>query len=141
MRLQNEKALQNTSILCLPFCNWLQSIVKVHALTEGALASASDWSVGELSKADEYDLLTEKVQGNFKRKITREEFSELALKLYEALAGKKTGAANTKPFTDTQNPDIASACSLGIVNGVGNGRFAPDNTATRQEVSTMLSVL
>ncbi|NLY19436.1 MAG: hypothetical protein GX045_11035, partial [Clostridiaceae bacterium] len=54
-----------------------------YALTEESLTSASDWSVGELSKADEYNLLTEKLQGNFRRKITREEFSELALKLYE----------------------------------------------------------
>lgn len=112
--------------------------LKGHALSEKALASASDWSVGELVKAEEHNLLTEKVQGNFKQKVTREEFSELALKLYEALAGKKTEAAGIKPFTDTQNPSIASAYSLGIVNGVGNGRFEPYNTATRQEVSVML---
>jgi len=114
------------------------SALNAHALTEEALASASDWSVGELSKAEEYDLLTEKVQGNFKRKITREEFSELAVKLYEALVGEKAVAVNTNPFIDTQNPSIASAYGLGIVNGLGNGRFAPDYTATRQEVSVML---
>jgi len=109
-----------------------------HALSEESLASASDWSVGELSKADEYNLLTEKLQGNFRRNITREEFSELALKLYENLVGEKIKSTNSKPFLDTQNPDISAAFSLGIVNGVGNGRFAPDNTATRQELSTML---
>jgi len=109
-----------------------------HALSEEALASVSDWSVGELSKAEEYNLLTEKVQGNFKRKITREEFSELALKLYEALVGKKTGDASANPFIDTENPNIAAAYSAGIVNGIGNGRFAPDESATRQEISTML---
>ena len=109
-----------------------------HALSEESLASASDWSVGELSKADEYNLLTEKVQENFKQNITREEFSELALKLYENLVGKKIEAINTKPFIDTQNPNVAAANSLGIVNGVGSGKFAPDNTATRQELSAML---
>lgn len=114
------------------------TVLNVHALTEEALASASDWSVGELSKAEEYNLLTEKVQVNFKHEITREEFSELVLKLYEALIGEKTVAVNANPFIDTENPSIASAYGLGIVNGVGNGRFAPDNTATRQEVSTML---
>ena len=109
-----------------------------HALSEKSLASASDWSVGELSKADEYNLLTEKLQGNFKRNITREEFSELALKLYETLVGKKTGVTNTKPFIDTQNPNVATVFSLGIVNGVGKGKFAPDYSATRQELSTIL---
>lgn len=109
-----------------------------YALTEESLTSASDWSVGELSKADEYNLLTEKLQGNFRRKITREEFSELALKLYEGLVGEKIKTAGTNPFIDTKNPNVSAAFSLGIVNGVGNGKFAPDYTATRQELSTML---
>jgi len=109
-----------------------------NALPAESLASASDWSVGELSKAEEYNLLTEKLQGDFKRNITREEFSELALKLYENLVGEKIEVTGTNIFIDTQNPNVSAAFSLGIVNGVGNGKFAPDNPATRQELSTML---
>lgn len=136
MKTNLKKALQ--TVLFTFVLIGFTPVLTGHALSEEALASAGDWAVGELSKAEEYNLLTEKVQGNFKEKITREEFSELVLKLYEAIIGEKNRVVNSEPFVDTQNPNIAAANSLGIVNGVGNGKFAPDYTATRQEVSTML---
>lgn len=32
------------------------------------------------------------------------------------------------PFTDTSHEDVIAAHALGIVNSVGNGRFAPDSS-------------
>ncbi|MEA4849594.1 MAG: NlpC/P60 family protein, partial [Clostridiaceae bacterium] len=40
--------------------------------------------------------------------------------------------------TDTENEKVRIANSLGIVKGIGDGRFAPDNKITRQEISVML---
>ena len=34
--------------------------------------------------------------------------------------------------------DVLACASLGIVNGVGNGRFAPDAHITREQAATML---
>ena len=50
--------------------------------------------------------LTDKVQVNFQNKITREEFSELAVKLYESLSGKEAEAPTNHPFTDTRNEKL-----------------------------------
>jgi cell wall-associated NlpC family hydrolase len=109
-----------------------------YALSENAINSASHWAKKDILEAEELNLLTDKVQVNFQNKITREEFSELAVKLYESLSGKEAEAPTNHPFTDTRNEKIAAANKLGIVNGVGNNRFLPGGTATREEVAVML---
>lgn len=42
------------------------------------------------------------------------------------------------PFTDISHEDVVEAYALVIVNGVGNGRFAPDESITREEAAKML---
>lgn len=116
----------------------LMTSVAGFAAPEINLHHASDWARIEIFSAYENNLLTEAVLSNYKNNITREELSELSVKLYEALSGKNAPAATTNPFVDTNNPTIVSANILGIVNGIGNGKFAPNNTATREEVSVML---
>ncbi len=98
----------------------------------------SEWAKVEIEEAKELNLLTKKIQGEYKSNITREEFSELAVKLYEALSGKEGTLQNENPFTDTQNSKVIIANDLGIVSGIGNGKFAPDDMATREEVSVLL---
>lgn len=109
-----------------------------YALSENAISSASYWAKKDILAAEELNLLTGKIQDDFQAKITREEFSELAVKLYEALSGKEAKAPTNHPFIDTQNPNVAAANKLGIVNGVGNNRFLPNGIASREEVSVML---
>ena len=98
----------------------------------------SDWAKEEIDRAEELNLLTESMQGAYKSSITREEFSGLAVKLYETLSGKKGTAGDNNPFTDTQNIEVITANNLGIVYGKGDMKFAPGSTATREEVSVML---
>ncbi|HEY8500265.1 MAG TPA: NlpC/P60 family protein [Clostridia bacterium] len=112
--------------------------VDSYALSENAINSASSWAKKEILAAEELNLITDKVQDDFQDKITREEFSELAVKLYEALSGKNAEAPAYHPFVDTQNPEIEAANKLGIVNGVGNNKFLPHGIASREEVSVML---
>ena len=70
--------------------------------------------------------------------ITREEFCELALVLYEKTTGKTPMPYTPNPFTDTTNPQILKAFALGITNGTSATTFEPDKTITRQECATML---
>ena len=60
------------------------------------------------------------------------------VRLYEAIGGNTAVPAPANTFTDTQNPEILKAFQLGIVNGVGQGKFAPGNPISRQEIATML---
>lgn len=98
----------------------------------------SNWAKAEIEKAIETNILPEKLQGEYKSNITRQEFSEVAVNLYEALSGKEGILQGENPFTDTQNTKVRIANDLGIVKGIGDGRFAPDDPITRQEISVML---
>lgn len=44
---------------------------------------ASAWAVAELNKAENYGLITEKIKEKMNDSISREEFAELAVRLYE----------------------------------------------------------
>lgn len=72
--------------------------------------------------------------------ITREEMAVMLVRSlgYASLAG--SAADYGSPFTDvTVNRGfITLAYDLGIVSGVGDGRFAPDATATREQAAAML---
>lgn len=98
---------------------------------------ASGWAVEELDKAAGYGLITDRIKEDMQAPVTREEFAELAVKLYEALTGE-TPAYSENPFVDTDNPEILKAAAQGIVNGVGQGKFAPNQLVTRQEICCMV---
>lgn len=98
----------------------------------------SDWAKIEIDRAREINILPDKLQGEYRSNITREEVSEVAVKLYEAMSGKEGILHGENPFTDTQNIKVRIANNLGIVQGIGDGEFAPNDAITRQEISVML---
>lgn len=100
---------------------------------------ASDWAKDGLDKAVGYGFITDKIKDNMSGSITREEFAELAVKLYELYSGKLAEAAPSSTFTDTTNPEILKAYKLGIVNGIGNNKFAPQVLINREQIAAMLN--
>lgn len=98
----------------------------------------SPWAQKDIEKAIEISLVTEKVLGNYKKAITREEFAELALELYKFLAGEEVGLEGENSFVDTYNPRIIAANKLGIIAGRGHGKFAPLENITREELAVIL---
>lgn len=129
----------------LIFIFLIMAIVMIAAITyaDSALPQSdmnlpSDWAKAEIDKAKEVNLVPEKLQEKYASNITREEFSEVAVNLYEALSGKKGILQGENPFTDTQNTNVAIASNLGIVQGRGDGEFGPNDMITRQEISVML---
>lgn len=98
---------------------------------------ASSWASETLNRASGYGLITERIKGNMAQGITREEFAELALRLYEIYTGK-TPALSDISFTDTENPQILKAASAGLVSGVGNGKFSPDAFIAREQMAVIL---
>lgn len=99
--------------------------------------NASAWAFIELDKAVELSLIPDSIRDDMKKEITREEFSEVIVRLYELQSGTTVNYEG-QSFLDTDNPEVLKAAKLGIVNGIGNGKFAPDNLVTRQEIAVML---
>ena len=103
----------------------------------GEVDAPSEWAVPEINLAIENGLVTEKVLGNYQDDITREDFCELVVKLYEALSGAEAQLPEENVFTDTENPEILKANALGIVLGKTETEFFPDDNITRQEIAVM----
>lgn len=98
----------------------------------------SDWAKEQVSKAAASGLVPDGLGNDYRANITRAQFAA-AVKLYEAMSGQKAPAAGASPFSDTSDTAVIQAEALGIVSGVGGGRFAPDALVTRQEAAAMLS--
>lgn len=101
---------------------------------------SSDWAASELLTAYENNLIPERLMNeDLTLPIYRDEFAAVAVKLYEAMSGKKAEPAKLNPFTDTNDPEVLKAYALGLVNGTSATTFAPRNKLNRQEAATMLT--
>ncbi|MCI8422705.1 MAG: S-layer homology domain-containing protein [Lawsonibacter sp.] len=98
----------------------------------------SDWAKEIVKQAEDAGLVCFSAAGIYQEKITRLQFAQLAVTLMEQQAGDlEAGAAGA--FTDTSDPLVLKAVKLGVVSGKGDGKFAPNDPVTRQEICVMLS--
>jgi hypothetical protein len=105
-----------------------------------AYSEASQWAKTELDKANSYGLIPESLKGaDMTKPITREEFAEVSVLLYEKTTGKTSEPASPNPFKDTDNAQVLKAFKLGIVEGISSTAFAPKKLTNREQVATMLS--
>lgn len=104
-------------------------------------ANPSEWAKESILLLSSHGLLTEELLEDRKYQIpiTREEFSELALAVYIKAMNISADEIDTlHPFTDTTNPNIGRAYNLGIIKGISDRKFAPNQEITRQEIATIL---
>ena len=92
-----------------------------------------------LIKAAGLGFITDSIKGNMSGPITREEFAEVAVNFYEIVTGKKADVHPTETFSDCSNPEVLKAQNLGIVYGVGNGKFLPKDLLQRQQMAAMIT--
>ena len=102
-------------------------------------AKVSDWAQEQVDSAAAKGLMPDCLGDDFTVNITRAEFAAVAVELYEAMSGEAAPAPGESPFKDTDDPVVIQANGLGIVNGKGDGVFAPNDPVTRQEAALMLS--
>ncbi len=102
-------------------------------------AAASEWAKPELQNADDLGLIPDILRGaDMTKPITREEFCELAVLLYEKTAGITATAVSPNPFTDTTNAQILKAYNLGITTGTSATTFSPKVLINREQCAAML---
>ncbi len=91
----------------------------------------SDWAKVNLDKAQEMGILSDNLRSDMKKEITREEFAELLVKIYE----KKNWAHVHKKestFSDCDSKWANAASELNLLKGYGN-RFYPDKKLKKYE--------
>lgn len=102
------------------------------------------WAYEEVAEAVDKGLVPEELLSKFTQATTRAEYCALAVCLYETVTGEviEITEEDVLPFTDVEDDvNIAKMYKIGVVNGVGENRFAPNNILTREQAATMLSRL
>ena len=127
-----------------------------------AYSMPSEWAKESISEAYEMDLIPEYMLKNFSTAATRMDFVRLAFNtiekeqglMYQVLCDQgiisSTETSISLTYTDVptncgydmyDSYRVAALSALGIVKGVGNDKFEPNRTITRQEAATLLSRL
>ena len=123
---------------------WMRATMERHG--------ASNWAIEQMTEAIMLDLIPMGLIFDFwadiRSNITRAEFCETIVQTLMVKSGHFRDLPRFietfnidighNPFTDTSAKYVRIAYALGIVTGVGYGRFAPDNPITRQEAAVML---
>lgn len=105
----------------------------------GVGAGPSSWAAKQVSQAVAAGLVPQNLQTQYTKTATRAEFCALAVELYETVKG--AGITERATFTDTYDVNVQKMAALGVVNGIGNGRFNPEGQLTREQAATMLARL
>lgn len=101
----------------------------------------SQWAAQEIENVQKTWLEESRLFAYYQKNITREEFCELVVALYENMKGELAALPADNPFTDDNSEHVHKANLLGIVNGRGDGRFDPNGNITREDMATMYTRL
>ncbi len=115
------------------------SVASEKALTFGDKADIKDYAQTAVAWAVENGYIKGRDNGNFDpaAKITRAEIVAILNRIAENAKAEKA-ADFTDIATHWAKAAIAWAAEAGIVNGVGNNMFAPNDNASRQDTVVML---
>lgn len=107
--------------------------------TPPATDKPSAWAETQVNTAITANIVPQALQGKYTQATTRAEFAALAVALYEKVKGAEIAERQT--FSDTTDINVQKAAAIGVVSGVGNNNFAPNEKLTREQAATMLSRL
>lgn len=99
----------------------------------------SDWAAASVQEAIQMNLVPVALQSGYTQTATRQEICALVVRFYETVTGSPVQGRVS--FSDTKDEDVEKAAYLGIVNGVGDGSFHPNDPLTREQAAVMLTRL
>ena len=114
------------------------SLTSAFVMANANSQEPSAWAVDDVDWAIALGLVSQNLQSNYTQPITRAEFAALAVALYEFMYGEIAGRST---FVDTNDVNVQKVAYLGVVAGVGNNRFAPNDHLTREQAAVILSRL
>lgn len=99
----------------------------------------SDWAAASVQEAIQLGVVPFELQTGYTQTATRQEICALVVRFYETVTGSPVQGRVS--FSDTKDEDVEKAAYLGIVNGVGDGSFHPNDPLTREQAAVMLTRL
>jgi len=114
------------------------SVTYILGAPAGGDYDGSDWAKREITQAIEKGIVPDELQYNYKNNITRGEFCKLCVYVMKAWNSDINPTSNKISFSDSNNEEVMICADKGIVSGIGNNKFAPNNPIKRQEAAKML---
>jgi len=107
----------------------------------------SDWAKVEVNAAIKAGLVPDNLQKNYTKPVSRGDVAQMFINLLEkssatpidGFLAEKNVAINTGAFSDTADKAVLAANALGILNGIGGGRFDPQGTLTRAQIAAIIN--
>jgi len=97
----------------------------------------SDWARETVDEAKALGLLPEELQSRYRKNITRENFCKLVYELPFVKSMERLPAENVN-YVDCDDEKVKFLSEVGIIYGVGQNRFAPDEYLTREQAAEIL---
>lgn len=115
-----------------------EQVVSMFTKDELYKSNPSSWATDSIENANSKGLLIKEVIDDYQAQITREEFVALIMNFYDAVLPNASTDVGSNPFGDTNNDTIVRAYNLDIINGKGQGVFAPNDQVTREEMCVII---
>ena len=101
--------------------------------------NAAKWAVSSMEYAYENGIIVEEELQKATSPISRKEFCGSVMGFLESVTGIERKAENPTPFSDCDDPIVVAAYEVGVIGGVEPGKFAPDQTLTREQMAIMIA--
>jgi len=103
----------------------------------------SSWAKPEVEAAIVAGLVPQELQQNYQNNVTRGEVAQMFINLLEKASGQTVEefmavqgvSVDYTVFSDTDDPAVLAANALGIIEGIGSGRFDPDGVLKRAHIA------
>ena len=107
----------------------------------------SSWAAAEVNAAIDIGLVPENLQKNYTKPVTRSAVAQMFINLVEQTTGQgidkylaaKGTTINNNAFSDTTDKAALAANALGLIHGMGNGRFEAEGTLTRAQIAAIIN--
>jgi hypothetical protein len=122
--------------LCLALLFWISITTLAMPPSPPDEEYISQWAYGRVKTAISLGFVPEHLRKDYTQAITRSEFAALVISYYEATVGEEI--TERVKFEDTEDAVVEKAAALGIITGVGGGKFNPNAELNREQAATML---
>ncbi len=105
-----------------------------------ARENCSDWAEEIVKIAEQCGIVSEKIDWDYREPMTRGELAPILLRSYENVTEKEVPTGEELYFSDASY-EADALYYLGIMNGVGDGKFSPETPVTREQISKIILTL
>ncbi|MDR2751273.1 MAG: S-layer homology domain-containing protein [Clostridiales bacterium] len=117
------------------------------SLSSISIETPSPWAADQVKAAIQAGLVADSLQSSYQSPISRGNVAKLFVGLVEKSSGKSINEVlaskgleiDKNSFSDTADESILSVYALGIVAGVGEGKYAPTESLTRAQMAAFIN--